>query len=524
MTDDFDTPADDDLDARLRDGFDALARAAGDPPPIPATPDGPLPALAHPGRRLLVAAAIVLVVAAGAAVALVAARDDSDEHLRAGGAGTTSVPTAAAGPAADARNTPPPADRGKLLCPPALLDLSAIDAAPELVPPDEDEPFGPFPWPYVVRWEQDGFTVELSYPYSGIVTLAMPQSSEPTELGDGRIADLYRRAGPEVHVHPADLEPGPIGCTAYWIRIVAEDGDDPSSWPDPAAPLTPAEQVLIDIAEQVTITAPSGSVAVPDVSGTSPTDARDLLARAGLLTSEPSGRDDGRTVTGQSPVAGTETAYGTEVALTFSAPTTTTQPPPPPVVPVDALPIPTTPLVCPIARLEVDGDFRSQPKIHHDTTIEWQEPGDFGGTTVMLSWPSRAYRSDENHGARELTVQGRPALMHDGGDGQNLVYDTGLPGACRFLQVGVYGGQLAGREPRAEELAATKIAIAPPTTTTPPSVTGLTVIEAADRLARAGFIPDWGEDRALGDEPAEVPTAIVTRQTVTEPGIVRLTT
>jgi hypothetical protein len=346
------------------------------------------------------------------------------------------------------------------------------------------------------------------------------RTPEAVPLADGRVADLYRDPSPEVHVHPPDLPIGPLGCTNYWLRVVT----DAPGTPESRLQRTPAEDTLRTIAESVRITDPPGTVAVPDVTGRTVPAARDALARAGLLTAEPwRGTDDGRTATGQTPEPGTDAGYGTEVDLTFSAPTTTTSPPPPPVVEVDALPIPTAPLVCPISRLRVDGDFRSQPEIHHGTTIAWQEPGDFGGTTVMISWPNEAYGDPENHGSRELTIQGRPALVHDGGDGQDLVYDTGLAGACRYLQVGVYGGQLAGREPRAEALAATKITFAPPPTAAPPSVTGLTVAEAADRLARAGFIPDWGEDRAIGDAPAPVPTAVATAQSVTEPGVVRLT-
>ena len=511
-------PADDDLGPRLRDGLRSLARAAGDPSPLPDAPATPIRHPAPAARRILAAAAVIVVVALAAGIALVAT-DDGGQQLQAGEP-TTTGPTGA--PVND-RNTPPPSDEGKLNCPPALLDLSGIEATPELVPPgDGDQPFGPTPWPYVVRWEQDAYRVELSYPQATRVATMIARTPTPVTLADGRIADVYPEPTPEVHVHPPDLEVDPIGCTSYWLRMVPEEEDDGASV---RLQRTPVEDTLLAIAETVRITTPPGSVRVPNVTGMSVVDSRDVLARAGLLTTEPwDGRDDGRTVTGQTPAAATEAAYGTEVALSFSQPTTTTQPPPPPVVPVDALPIPTAPLVCPISRLEVDGDFRSQPAIHHDTTIEWQEPGDFGGTTVMLSWPNEEYQDDENHGARELTVQGRPALMHDGGDGQNLVYDTGLPGACRFLQVGVYGGQLAQREPRAEALAGTKITIAPPPTTAPPTVTGLTVAAAADQLARAGFIPDWGEDRALGDPPAEIPTAVVTSQAVTEPGVVRLMT
>jgi len=377
------------------------------------------------------------------------------------------------------------------------------------------------PWPYEIRWQQDAYTVELSYPYPIVSTMEIG-TAERVELDDGRVAELDQRPSPSAHVHPADMELGPIGCTSYWIRVVTDEEETGSA--EPRTQRTPAEDTLLDIAEKVHLTVPPGSVAVPDVTGMSVTFARDVLARAGLQTSEPrNGEDDDRTVEGQTPTAGTEAAYGTEVALTLSAPTTTTSPPPPPKVQVDALPIPSAPLVCPIARLQIDGDFRSQPKIHHDTTIEWQEPGDFGGTTVMITWPSADYRY-EGHGSRELTVQGRPALMHDSGDGQNLVYDTGLTGACRFLEVGVYGGQLAAREPRAEALAASKITLAPPPTEDPPAVVGLSVSAAADRLARAGFIPDWGEDRAIGDQPAPVPTAIVTGQSVTGPGVVQLTT
>lgn len=525
MTDDVHDPADDEMGPRLRGGFEALARAAGDPSPLPPTPDGAIGEVGRPARRLLAAAAVVLVIALGAAVAVVATRDDGGpEELRAGEVTTTSIPASTT--PLDQRNTPPPApaDDALLVCPPALLDLSAIDAEPALVPPG-DQPFGPAPAPYVVGWEQDGFAIELSYPHSLVVTM-LAQNPVSVPLPDGRVADLHQSTQ-EVHVRPADRPTGSIGCSDFWVRIAP--GPDGRGKAGPGverdAPRTPEEDTLLAIAEQVALTTPPGNVATPDVVGSTEPHARDALARAGLLTAEPwDGRDDGSTVTGQTPEAGAEAPYGTEVQLEFGAPTTTTWPPPPPVVEVDALPIPPGPLVCPISRLEVDGDFRSQPEVAYDATIEWQEPGTYGGTTVMLSWPNWEYRLDDSHGARELTIQGRPALMHDGGDGQNLVYDTGLPGACRFLQVGVFGGDLAGREPRAEALAATKIAIAPPPTGAPPRVTGLTVAAAADQLARAGFIPDWGEDRALGDEPAPVPTTIVRAQTVTEPGVVRLTT
>ncbi|WP_421119198.1 PASTA domain-containing protein [Aquihabitans daechungensis] len=443
MTDEPTNPAgaaDDGLDARLSGGFHALARAAGDPPPLPDAASGPVPPLAHPGRRVLAIAAIVLAVTVGATVALVAARDGGNEELRAGQ--SAPAPAASDGTPLDERNTPSPADETKLICPPSQLDLSGIHAAPTLVPQPEG-PFGPTPQPYTVRWEQDAYTVELAFPYSTGVGGMQVRSPEPVPLADGRVADVYRSASVEVHVHPPDLPLGPVGCTSFWVRIVPDEEGTVGS----RLQRTPAEDTLLDIAEEVHLTAPPGSVRVPDLVGLSEIDARNVLARAGLLISEPwEGRDDGRTVTAHTPAKGADAAYGAEVVVTFSAPTTTTSPPPPPKVSVDSLPIPTAPLVCPISRLQIDGDFRSQPKIHHDRTIEWLEPGDFGGTTMMITWPSADHRH-EGHGSRELTVQGRPALMHDSGDGQNLVYDTGLRGACRFLEVGVYGGQLAEREP-----------------------------------------------------------------------------
>ncbi|MEZ5182841.1 MAG: hypothetical protein R2702_13365 [Acidimicrobiales bacterium] len=145
-------PHDDDLAERLRDGFGSLARAAGSPSPLPDRPEAPVPA-SRPAvaRPLVVAAALVAVVAIVAAV--VATRhDDPRQQLRAG------EPTTAGA----AWTVPDPADTGRLVCPPALVDLSGLDATPAVVPPVEAAD-GTAVSAYVLRWEQDGRPVELTY-------------------------------------------------------------------------------------------------------------------------------------------------------------------------------------------------------------------------------------------------------------------------------------------------------------------------------------------------------------------------
>ena len=517
MTDDRTDPPDDELARRLRSGFDSLTRAAGQPSPLPDIPQGPNSnAAGEPARRLLVAAAIVLVALVGTAVvAAVAGRGGAKQRLQAGeGTSTSAAPTSSTWPEPTDRKTPPPAAAGRLLCPPALLDLSALAATPVLMAPKGPRADDPTAWPYELTWQQDGRTVTLSYPYRTAMSMDAPMAAA-FHLRDGRNGFIGRGANPSGSVQE-NAKTGPLGCEGFSLSVKSLDEDDVDG----------AHQVFIAAAEAVHVHAPPGTTKVPNVVGMARVDAQDALARSGLIPTQPWAftRFAAQPVTAQAPAAGADAAIGTTIALTLATPPTTTSPPPPPIVEVDALPIPTDPLECPMSRLQVDDEFRSQPKVHSQTTIEWLQDGDFGGYEVLLSWPNLNY-SSAGHGSRALTVGGRPALMHDGGDGQDLVYDTGLPGACRYLEIGVYGGpSIPEREHRATLLASGKVTFAPPPSGAPPRVTGLTVAAAADRLARAGFIPDWGEDRALGDQPSAVPTAIVTRQSLTAPGVVKLTT
>ena len=114
-----------------------------------------------------------------------------------------------------------------------------------------------------------------------------------------------------------------------------------------------------------------------------------------------------------------------------------------------------------------------------------------------------------------------PRLMLDGGDGQNLLFDTGLPpGPCQYLEIGVYGGDsVEERESRAVALAEDSITFPPIPDMAPPDVVGLPLPEAVDRLARAGFIADWGAHPRLGDETPHPPADLVTAQR-TEPDYV----
>ncbi|HRW36952.1 MAG: PASTA domain-containing protein [Acidimicrobiales bacterium] len=503
-------PHDDDLAERLRDGFGSLARAAGSPSPLPDRPEAPVPASRPAVARPLVVAAALVAVVAIAVVAVATRRDEPRQQLRAGEPTTTGA----------AWTVPEPADTGRLVCPPALVDLSGLDATPAVVPPGEAAD-GTAVSAYVLRWEQDGHQVELSYPepFWGDVTLGI-SVPEDVALGDGRVAAIERSDPLTARV----LRPGEEGqviplCSMFQLSIDAPHDDED------------ARATLLDAARAIQVHAPTGTVVVPDVVGLGQVEAQDVLARAGLVrdgsfafSDEPSIFGPLPSVASQDPAAGSTVAIGTEVHLGLPATTTTTTQPPP-VVEVDALPIPTDPLVCPISRLQVDDEFRSLPVVHAQTTISWFQDGDLGGYQVLLSWPKRSYRQPDEHGTRELTVLGRPALVHDGGDGQDLVYDTGLPGACRYLEIGVYGGpSIPERERRAEALAP-KVTVAPPPTADPPAVVGLSVADAADRLARAGFLPDWGADRAVGDAPAPPSTTQrVTAQALTEPGVVRLAT
>ena len=97
-------------------------------------------------------------------------------------------------------------------------------------------------------------------------------------------------------------------------------------------------------------------------------------------------------------------------------------------------------------------------------------------------------------------------------------------GPCRWIEVGVYGGpSISHREELAEELATDFITFDPAPSGAPPDVVGRPLKDAADQLARAGFIADWGYHPALGDEPQAVPDATVTSQQPPEAdGVVRL--
>lgn len=501
------TPGDDDLGRQLRSGFEALAKAAGPPSALRDRADGSLPQRDHVrARRGLVAAAILIAFGLAAAAAIVRAGDDDPgQTLRAGGSPSSSDESP--DPTAPRTKLPDPTDSAKLICPPALLDVGAIGGTPVL---SSTTGANGGESAYELLWKQDGRTVRLSYPAPLLrLTIAMPQ--ETVKLSDGRTVYLEGRSDMTAEVRDA----GVLDCNGFWVQISGDGG----------------RQTLLDVAEVVHIRAPEGTANVPDVIGLSQVDAQNTLARAGLIPSRPWAFGAGsQLVLAQKPAAGSTVDIGAEVSLTMATPATA---PPPPPVDVDKLPTPTDPLVCPMGRLQVDDDFRSIPEVSFDTTIAWQEDGDFGGHQVQLTWPNRTGGGSvglsptdpgyENQSARQLTVLDRPALMHDGGDGQDLVYDTGLSGACRFLEIGVYGGpSIPERERRAEALANGKVTITSPPTAAPPIVTGLTIAVAADRLARAGFIPDWGEDRAINDEPTAVPTAIVTTQTLSAPGVVRL--
>lgn len=168
----------------------------------------------------------------------------------------------------------------------------------------------------------------------------------------------------------------------------------------------------------------------------------------------------------------------------------------------------------------------STPRVAFGTTLEWDQPD---GYLARFQWPGPDVASGN---FRDLTIDGRPARMYDGGDGQNLVYDTGLTdGPCRFVEVSVYGGaSIEERERRAEALAADGISFPPIPDEGPPDVVGMSVAAAADALARTGFIPDWGARPTLpgeGDLPLggpEPPEETVTGQDHDGDGVVTLTT
>ena len=115
--------------------------------------------------------------------------------------------------------------------------------------------------------------------------------------------------------------------------------------------------------------------------------------------------------------------------------------------------------------------------------------------------------------------------MHDNGDGQALVYDTGLPdGPCRWIEIAVFGGDsIERREELAVELATDFVTIAEPRFTEAPDARGLSLSAAVDLLARAGFIADWGYSRPIGEQPTPPGSQTVQRQLPPdEDGVVRL--
>jgi len=436
------------------------------------------------------AAAIVAVVAL-TAVAVWPRGDD--------GGGDDVVAESASGPRSAGSNLGglPDVDR-PLVCPPALLDVSQVEGS--VGPgPDRELSEDAGPQPYELTWTQEGKAVTFAYPgYFVRVLVAFP-TEEVTV--DGRPAVLEHR-GDAVELMVGD----PSTCGGFEVSV---PGDDEA-----------ARAAAIAAAEAVRIRAPSGNVAVPDVVDLDRIQAQDVLARAGLVPGQPWALSDfeAQPVTRQDPAPSASVAFGTEISLEVAPPTTTTTTLADP-IPDVVLPLPTKPMVCPVSLLDLsDVVFRSEPTVVFLTTWEWDDGGD---ALVHMSWPSWEYVS-EGHATRELSVNGRPALMHDGGDGQDLVFDTGLPdGPCRYLQISVFGGaSIPDRERRAESIAA-RIALAPAPTAPAPDVTGLDVATAADHLARAGFVPDWGTHPSLGDEPTAPPAdKVVTAQSTDANGLV----
>jgi hypothetical protein len=453
-----------------------------------------------------------------------------------------------AGPAAGFGELP--STDGKLVCPPALLDVG--DLFDRVTPSVVSEPATPSgPSPYTLRWTQEGRSVTLSYPAPFVRTADLPPSEQVVVAGS-RIARLEYRAALTADVSPSDARHHG-SCDSFFVSVAGDGGfiappvtgsdemppvvDAPVGPPAPgscpavddasggggvgstptstvaagAVPeaTRPIRDLLLEIAGTVRVRAPEGTVAVPRVTGLDGIEAQDRLARAGLVPSGDApliGGFDRRPVASTTPPAGSVLPIGGSVCILLEPePTTTTVPPTEVEDPV--LPIPDEPQVCPIGRLRVTSGVHSTPRVHSRHTVEWEGAGQ---VQVLLTWPSREHDTEE-HRIRELEVNGRPALMHDGGDGQNLVYDTGLPhGACRFLQVGAFGGDsVEGREELAVELAEGSIVLGPAPTGAPPDVVGLSVAEAADELARAGFIPHWGFRPALRDEPLAPPSDVV---------------
>lgn len=448
---------------------------------------------------LVMAAAVVIAALVGVGLVWSATSDGADDAV-------------VAGPGDPSEPSPPvPLDDRLLVCPPALLDISALGVQPTLAPglgtvTGADGEVGAEP--YTLTWEKDGVEVLLSYPGPFLRTDDRPPS-ETVELADGRSARLEYRANTTVDVTPAG---GGDRCSSFWVSVPGESRD-----------------LALAIAERVAIRAPEATTTVPDVVGLDPIDAQDQIARAGLIPAgesiEYARRQPQQLVGTQSPDAETGVPFGSEVTIVREPPPTTTAPPTQELNGAE-VPVPEEPIVCPYARVEVDDVVISQPRVAFGTTLEWDQPD---GYLVRLQWPGP---DGAGGNFRDLTIQGRAARMYDGGDGQNLVYDTGLTdGPCRFVELSVYGGpSIPERERRAESLAEDGITFSPAPNQGPPDVVGSSVADAADVLARAGFIPDWGARPQLpgaDDDPAGGPVPptdeIVTGQRVGADGVVVLT-
>lgn len=452
--------------------------------------------------RLLLPAAVVLVLAlVGIGVVWAGTSDGGQDDAVVAGPGDPSEPA-----------PPVPLDDRLLVCPPALLDISGLEVQPTLAPGEATlvpEGVEVGAEPYQLTWEENGVEMRLSYPPPFLMTADLPPS-ETVELADGRSVRLEYRTDTTAYVTPAV---GEGQCSSFWVSVPGDSRD-----------------AALAIAEQVVVRVPEGTTTVPDVVGLGPLEAQDALARAGLV---PAGEpieyfrlEPEQAVSTQSPAAGVEVPFGSEVVLVREPPPTTTSPPTQELNGAE-VPVPEDPIVCPYARMEVDDVVISQPRVAYGTTIEWDQPD---GYLVVLRWPGPDVA---NGNFRDLTIQGRAARMYDGGDGQNLVYDTGLTdGPCRFVELSVYGGpSIPERERRAEALAEDGITFPPIPDQAPPDVVGSSVADAADVLARAGFIPDWGARPQLpgaDDDPTggPVPPAdeVVTGQRVTGDHVVILTT
>lgn len=509
---------DPDLDQRLRRGFRDLGRAAGPPPPLPPRPDHELPALHRTAPRALVAAAVIAAVALVGGAVLLATDGDGKDQVRAGEGTTTS--------AADRRpkGTPDPGYSRLLLCPPALLDVSRLPVQPRLVENPGLDGTTLSSGPYELTWEQDGQTVRLQYPgmFYDVPVVGSRGQSRFIDLDRGGTLVMFTD-GPTL-AQVDDRDPNRDGeaddnapCSGYDLLVEGQNKEGN------AAERATARAV----AEAVRIRRPPGELTVPSVIDRSRAEAQDALARSGLIPDWPWSYVAGEQalVTGQTALATDgSTGYGTVVRLTTDS---------------TGFPVPGTPIACPMGRLDVDDVLTDARTEEPGALVTWTgKPYPYGWNT-QIAWPNNTGGAaiteepdpsfDKQH-AHRVTVHGRPALMHDQDPGgPSLVYDTGLPGLCRFLEVRVFGEGLTfqQRTDRVLALANERITILPPPTSEPPDVTGLPLRAAADRLARAGFAPTWGEEREINDDVPlllELPLTPVTGQELTEPGVVELAT